>query len=205
MASSANEIEILGESEAGPTQTGVSKQIDLIEQNRKNIRTLIRTSLQIASLLLAVALGVLYFSYGDNGKDGNGNDIVPFLTKSLLFIASVLFPISILINIYALRLKPILSIVETTQAIELDKVYRHEKYWTFISTFILGISVCLLVFGMIDFALDRANIIWFDQHAFLLSDYLKYETTFMWSYVSSINWDEKIISTSSILNSTFPI
>lgn len=144
-------------------QGQLDDKIKRIEQNRKNIRTIIKSSLQISGYLLTVTLGAVYFGYSDSGKS-----ILPLGTKLLIFVSSICFPISIFTDIWALRLKTILSIETESQVIELEKVFKKERFWTNLSITFLLLSVFGLIGGMFIFTIERTfNVTIFNQAQFL--------------------------------------
>jgi len=149
----ADEIEISeGDSSGYSEQDILEKTIEIIEQERKDIRTIIQSSLSISGLLLTISLGVIYFGYSNNSTI-----VPPTSTKVLLFMSSSLLTASIFINILALRLKPIRPIETDDRAISLREAYDNEKWYTSWSTIALLLSILGLFFAMGAFAWDRAD------------------------------------------------
>lgn len=180
-SNSSNELEIKSEDYNNYTRTetnqpNINEKAELIEQNRENIRTIIKSSLQISGYLMTIVLGVVYFSYSESGKE-----IIPLGTKALVFVSSLCFPISIFMNIWTLRLKPKFEIETESQIIELNKTFKREKCWNNAAIAFLLLSVAGLIGGMIIFAVERTfDVVIFDQEQFL---WLKDSTIFLCRFV----------------------
>jgi hypothetical protein len=129
-----SEVEISeGDASGYSDQDVLDKTIDIIEQERNDIRTIIQSSLSVSGLLLTISLGALYFSYSSDSIV-----ITPIQTKEALFISAFCLTVSIFINILALRIS--------------------EKRYTKWSTIALLLSILGLFYGMGAFAWDQANI-----------------------------------------------
>lgn len=152
---SNNDIEIASEranyTATETNQPNIEEKAEIIKQNREDIRTIIQSSLQISGYLMTVALGIVYFSYSDSGKD-----IIPFGAKALVVISSFFFPISIFFNIYSLRFKTSVIIETESQVIELDNTLKREIKYNNLAMVCLLLSIVALIGGMIVFVLDRA-------------------------------------------------
>jgi hypothetical protein len=149
-----SEVEISeGDASGYSDQDVLDKTIEIIEQERDDIRTLIQSSLSVSGLLLTISLGALYFSYSSDSIV-----VTPINTKEALFISAFCLTVSIFINILALRMKPIRPIETEDRAISLKESYISEKRYTKWSTIALLISILGLFYGMGAFAWDQANI-----------------------------------------------
>jgi len=149
-----SEVEISeGDASGYSDQDVLDKTIDIIEQERNDIRTIIQSSLSVSGLLLTISLGTLYFSYSSDSIV-----ITPINTKEALFISAFCLTVSIFINILALRMKPIRPIETEDRAILLKESYMSEKRYTKWSTIALLLSILGLFYGMGAFAWDQANI-----------------------------------------------
>ncbi len=149
-----SEVEISeGDASGYSDQDVLDKTIEIIEQERDDIRTLIQSSLSVSGLLLTISLGALYFSYSSDSIV-----VTPINTKEALFISAFCLTVSIFINILALRMKPIRPIETEDRAISLKESYMSEKRYTKWSTIALLISILGLFYGMGAFAWDQVNI-----------------------------------------------
>lgn len=162
-----------------PSQPNIVEKAEIIKQNRENVRAIIQSLLQISGYLLTIALGVVYFGYSESGKD-----IIPYGTRVLVFASSLFFPISIFMNIWALRLKPEIIIEDETQVIELNKTFEKEKWWNNAAIFFLLLAVLGLIGGMIIFVVERTigiSILDQDQCKYIITS-----VTFLWGVVCNI-------------------
>lgn len=141
----------------------LNKQIQLLERDREDIKQIIQHSFSISGLLLTVSIGALYFSYSTTTSIHP-----PLLTKISLFISAIGLSTGILINIYALRLHPQMPVEEEELLIALKNVYAREGRIVGYAYWILLISVVLIIFGLGDFALDRAGITLVDNNFMIL-------------------------------------
>jgi hypothetical protein len=150
----SDEIEITeGDASRYSDQDVLEKTIEIIEQERDDIRTIIQSSLSVSGLLLTISLGALYFSYSrDSIVEAPSN------MKEALFISAFCLTISIFVNILALRMKPIRPIETEDRAILLRDSYLSEKRYTKWSTIALLISILLLFYGMGAFAWNQVDI-----------------------------------------------
>lgn len=150
----SDEIEITeGDASRYSDQDVLEKTIEIIEQERDDIRTIIQSSLSVSGLLLTISLGALYFSYSrDSIVEAPSN------MKEALFISAFCLTVSIFVNILALRMKPIRPIETEDRAILLRDSYLSEKGYTKWSTIALLISILLLFYGMGAFAWDQVDI-----------------------------------------------
>ena len=149
-----SEVEISeGDASGYSDQDVLDKTIEIIEQERNDIRTLIQSSLSVSGLLLTISLGALYFSYSSDSIV-----VTPINMKEAIFISAFCLTVSIFINILALRMKPIRPIETEDRAILLKESYMSEKRYTKWSTIALLISILGLFYGMGAFAWDQASI-----------------------------------------------
>ena len=148
-----SEIEISeGDASSYSDQDVLDKTIDIIEQERNDIRTIIQSSLSVSGLLLTISLGALYFSYSSDSMV-----VPPKSTKIALFFASCCITASIFINMLALRMKPIRPIETEDRAILLKESYMSEKRYTKWSMLTLLLSIIGLFYAMIAFVWNQAN------------------------------------------------
>lgn len=150
----SDEIEITeGDASRYSDQDVLEKTIEIIEQERDDIRTIIQSSLSVSGLLLTISLGALYFSYSRDSIIKTPDNM-----KEALFISAFCLTVSIFINILALRMKPIRPIETEDRAILLRDSYISEKRYTKWSTIALLVSILLLFYGMGAFAWDQIDI-----------------------------------------------
>lgn len=131
-------------------QVNIEKNIELLENNRKDIQVINDSMLRISGLLLTVSLSGLYFVYNKSSS---------WCFGPALFIASFMLSLAIYKSIKSLEFKPRTSISNENLLEELQDAHTREHGTTCDAFKYLKIGIISLIIGLLFFAQDSVHLI----------------------------------------------
>jgi len=131
-------------------QVFIEKNIELLENNRKEIQIINDSILRISGLLLTASLSGLYFIYNNSSS---------WCVGPALFFASMALSFAIYKSIKSLELKPRTSIGSEKLLEELQDAHAIEDKTTKESFLYLKIGIIALIIGLLLFAQDSVHLI----------------------------------------------